>query len=163
MAANRPGPSDVLVGSISFLLSKLGSLTSSRFNAAVAPFGIHPGHYGLLRILQVSGPDSQQALGEALGFAPSRMVALVDELEDKGLVERRRSPTDRRVNMLHLTRKGRTTLAQSTDAGMIWQEELLANLSTTEREQLLKLLQRVAAPHHLTLGGPRDEPLRGQL
>lgn len=152
MADERPDPGKVLAGSIGFLLSKLGFLTSSRFTAALAPLGINPGHFGLLRIIQVSGPDSQQALGEALGIPPSRMVALVDDLEDKGLVERRRSPKDRRVNLLHLTAKGTKVLSQAGDAGETWQEELLANLSTAEREQLLGLLQRVASAHDLPIG-----------
>jgi DNA-binding MarR family transcriptional regulator len=152
MADGDQGPETVLAGSIGFLLSKLGFLTSSRFTAALAPFGINPGHFGLMRIIEVSGPNSQQALGEALGIPPSRMVALVDDLEGKGLVERRRHHKDRRVNELHLTTKGRGLLGQASQAGVTWQEELLANLDFAERQQLLGLLQRVAAAHELPIG-----------
>lgn len=142
----------MLAGSIGFLLSKLGFLTSSRFTAALAPLGITPGHFGLLRIIDVSGPDSQQAFGEALGIPPSRMVALVDDLEEKGLVERRRSAEDRRVNLLYLTPEGRGVLSTAGEAGETWQEELLADLSTAERDELLRLLQRVAAAPDLPIG-----------
>lgn len=148
----RPDPGQVLAGSIGFLLSKLGFLTSSRFTAALEPLGIGPGHFGLLRIIEVSGPDSQQALGDALGIPPSRMVALIDDLEEKGLVTRERSPEDRRVNLVHLTEQGEATLTQASEAGATWQEELLAALDTDEREQLLSLLQRVAATHELPVG-----------
>ena len=142
----------MLAGSIGFLLSKLGFLTSSRFTAALAPHGINPGHFGLMRIIQVSGPNSQQALGEALGIPPSRMVALVDDLEEKGLVERRRHAKDRRVKVLHLTAKGQSVLSKASTAGETWQEELLANLDADERVQLLHLLQRVAESHDLPVG-----------
>jgi DNA-binding MarR family transcriptional regulator len=152
VADGDQGPETVLAGSIGFLLSKLGFLTSSRFTAALAPFGINPGHFGLMRIIEVSGPNSQQALGEALGIPPSRMVALVDDLEGKGLVERRRHQKDRRINELHLTATGRTLLNKASDAGVTWQEELLTNLDRAEREQLLGLLQRVAAAHDLPIG-----------
>jgi DNA-binding MarR family transcriptional regulator len=152
VADRAPGPEAVLAGSIGFLLSKLGFLTSSRFTAALAPFGINPGHFGLLRIIEVSGPNSQQALGEALGIPPSRMVALADDLEGKGLLERRRHVKDRRINELHLTAEGRALLGKASVAGVTWQEELLANLDVAERKQLLELLQRVASAHELPLG-----------
>lgn len=148
----RPDPRSVLGDSVGFLLSKLGFLTSSRFAAALEPLGIGPGHFGLLRIVDAAGADSQQALGDALGIPPSRMVALVDDLEEQGLVERRRSPEDRRVNLVHLTAGGQRTLARALEAGEGWQEELLADLDGAEREQLLHLLQRVAASHDLPLG-----------
>lgn len=154
-------PTTVLAGSVGFLLSKLGFLTASRFAAVLEPLGINPGHFGLLRIIEASGPDSQQALGDALGIPPSRMVALVDDLEERGLVERRRSREDRRVNLLHLTARGTTVLDRAAEAGEAWQEELLVNLSTGEREQLLDMLQRVAAAHDLPIGvhpALKDQP-----
>jgi DNA-binding MarR family transcriptional regulator len=88
----------VLEAHIGYLLSKLGSLASSRLDSELAPFGINRMHFGLLKILEAAGPSSQQALSGDLGMPPSRMVALVDELEEQGLVARERSASDRRVN-----------------------------------------------------------------
>ena len=67
---------------------------------------------GILGILEQADGLSQQALGEKLGVFPSRLVALIDELEGRGLVERRDSPTDRRSYALHLTGAGRKTLGE---------------------------------------------------
>lgn len=145
-------PGTTLAGSIGFLLSKLGFLTASRFAAALEPLGIKPGHFGLLRMIDAAGPDSQHALAETLGIPPSRMVALIDDLEDKGLVERRRTPEDRRVNLVDLTAEGRRKLAEAGEIGGAWEEELLAGLDRSEREQLLGMLQRIAATHDLPIG-----------
>jgi DNA-binding MarR family transcriptional regulator len=72
------------------------------------------------------------------------MVATIDELEKSGLVERRPHPTDRRAHALHVTDKGRETLARGRKLARHAQEELLAPLSAREREQLHDLLLRLA-------------------
>ena len=73
---------------------------------ALEPVGIDPREFLLMRFVAASEGQSQQALAERLGVPASRMVALVDHLEDAGLVERRPNPEDRRIRGLHLTRKG---------------------------------------------------------
>ena len=153
MTAKRPEPMDVLGDSLGFLLSKLGRITSARFAADLAPFGIDPGQYGLLQVVDQGGPRSQQTLGDALGIPANRMVAIVDGLEAMGLLERRRSHTDRRVNVVHLTAGGRRTLAAATEAGMRGHDEMFAGLSVADHAQLLRLLQRVAGQYELSLGG----------
>ena len=155
MAESTPRPTEVLEAHIGYLLSKLGSLSSSRFQAELAPFGIHRMQFGLLKILEAAGPSSQQALSSDLGMPPSRMVALVDDLERQGLVARERSDADRRVNVIRLTTRGRAVLTRTSRAAAKWEDELLGDLTPAERRQLVGLLRRVAARH--LLRGPGDE------
>jgi DNA-binding MarR family transcriptional regulator len=151
-SGERPAPGEVLAGNIGFLLSKLGFLTASRFAAALTPLGINPGHFGLLRIVDESEPRSQHALGQALGIPASRMVALVDELEAKGLLERVRDKTDRRINTVQLTGKGRRLLGRAVESATKWTDELLAPLSTQQQEDLHRLLTKLAENHDLPVG-----------
>ena len=87
-----PDPCDGLA----FLLSQVGAHASARFAERLEPLGLKPPHAGILRVIEQADGLSQQALGEKLGMFPSRLVAVLDELEERGLVERRDSPTDRR-------------------------------------------------------------------
>jgi DNA-binding MarR family transcriptional regulator len=151
-SGERLPPGEVLAGNIGFLLSKLGFLTAGGFAAKLAPLGINPGHFGLLRIVDQSEPRSQQALGQALGIPASRMVALVDELEEKDLLARVRDKTDRRVNTVQLTAKGRRLLGQAADAAAKWTDEFLAPLSAEEQDQLHALLTKLAATQTMPLG-----------
>ncbi len=70
-----------------FLLSQVGAHAAGRFADRLAPLGLKPPHAGILRALDRADGLSQQALGEGLGTFPSRLVALLDELEGRGMVE----------------------------------------------------------------------------
>ena len=137
----------MLEGHVGYLLAKLGTLSSSRMDAELVPFGINRMQFGLLKVLDAVGPSSQQALSSDLGMPPSRMVALVDDLEDQGLVARERSSLDRRVNEIRLTSKGGAVLVRTDQAAQRWQDELLIDLSSSEQIQLAALLRRIAARH----------------
>jgi DNA-binding MarR family transcriptional regulator len=93
---------------------------------------------------------SQQALGERIGLNPTRMVFLVDELEQRGLVERRRNTADRRSYALYLTPQGRDMLRQIQASGSRHQDEIGASLTRSERIQLASLLRRLAAEQGIT-------------
>lgn len=116
-------------------------------DAELAPFGINRMHFGLLKILDAVGPSSQQALSSNLGMPPSRMVALVDHLEDQALVARERNSSDRRINEIRLTTKGSAVLVRANHAALRFQNELLKDLSSSEQTQLAALLRRIAAGH----------------
>src|SRR5438874_2339152 len=92
--------------SVAFLLAQVGSHAAAKFGERLAALDLSPPHAGILRALHAGAALSQQALGAMLGILPSRLVILVDELEERGIVERRDSPKDRRAYTLHLTRKG---------------------------------------------------------
>ena len=107
---------------------------------------------GILRVIEQADGLSQQALGEKLGMFPSRLVAILDELEERGLVERRDSPNDRRSYALYLTGAGREALAQIMCIAREHQDALCTALDETERAQLAGLLARIAAEQGLTPG-----------
>jgi len=83
---------------------------------------------------------------------PSRLVVLVDELETRGLAERRANPDDRRSHALHLTEKGRATLEAIGRVGREHQQALLAALNEDEQGQLAALLRRIADQQGLAIG-----------
>ena len=138
--------------SVGFLISQLGFLSSKRFMEALAPVGIDPREFALLRFVAASEGRSQQALAERLAIPPSRMVALVDHLEEAGLLERRPDPEDRRVRGLHLTRKGRGALERAGKIAIDYETELCAGINREERELLIDLLQKLQEGQTLLRG-----------
>jgi DNA-binding MarR family transcriptional regulator len=137
---------------IGFLLSQVGAHSAGLFAERLEPLGLKPAHVGILRIIRQADGLSQQALGEKLGMFPSRLVAVLDELEERGLVERRDSPADRRSYALYLTDAGRKALEQIGRISREHQQTLCAALNEAERAQLADLLQRIAAEQRLTPG-----------
>ena len=135
-----------------FLLAQVGAHAASKFAERLTELNLIPAHAGIFRILSASPGLSQQALAAALGTVPSRLVALMDELESQGLVERRAHETDRRTNALHLTEKGRATLQSISRIAREHREDLLAALSDEEQRQLAGFLQRVAEQQGLIKG-----------
>ncbi|CUR56575.1 MarR family transcriptional regulator [metagenome] len=135
-----------------FLLAQLGTHRHRRFAERLAPLALHPRHFGLLSHLALDEGRSQQALSVALGVHRSAMVTLVDDLERRGLVERRRDPSDRRAYTLHLTPVGRELLARLRLLAEDDEGELMSVLDPAEREQLVSLLQRLAESQGLVAG-----------
>ncbi len=129
--------------SVGFLISQLGFFSSRGFMEALAPVGIDPREFLLMRFVATDEGQSQQALAERLGIPASRMVALVDHLEANGLVERRPDPEDRRVRGLHLTRKGRGALERAGKIAIDYETRLCAGINREEREVLIDLLQKL--------------------
>ena len=135
-----------------FLLVQLGTDRHRRFAERLAPLDLHPRHFGMLSHLAANEGQSQQALSRALAIHRSAVVALVDDLEHRGLAERRRDPVDRRAYTLYLTPQGRDLLAQLQRLAEEDEAELLSALNASERSQLISLLQRVADSQGLTAG-----------
>jgi DNA-binding MarR family transcriptional regulator len=133
-----------------FLLAQLGSHAAHKFAERLTKLRLVPAHAGILHILQATPGLTQQALAKRLGMVPSRLVALLDELDALGLAQRHISAGDRRRHELILTEKGRKTLAQIGEVSRDHQNALLAVLSTQERDQLGALLQRIADEQGLT-------------
>ena len=143
----RRGP-----GQVAFGLTQLGGLAAQRFAERLAPTGLTPAHAGLLRAVAADEGRSQQALAEQLGVMPSRLVALVDELERDGVLERRRNPRDRRHHALHLTDTGRVRLRELGRIAREHGAEFLTPLDDAERATLGDLLARLADHHGLAPG-----------
>ena len=127
-----------------YLLTFIAEHATERFETAVAEHGIKSKHASVLVVVDAEGPMSQRALGRRLRIDKSPMVGLLDDLERLGLAERRRSDTDRRVQAIHLTAKGRAVLARVTELADAENARTFGVLDDAEREQLHALLRRVA-------------------
>lgn len=104
-------------------------------------------HYKVLAALDEYGPASQATLGRRCGIDRSDMVATINELTERGFVQRAPDPADRRRNVITLTRAGRGHLRQLDRLVGRAQDELLVPLSPAERTQLVDLLTRIVDHH----------------
>jgi DNA-binding MarR family transcriptional regulator len=135
-----------------FLLAAVGAHAAHRFGERVAALDLTPPQVGLLRAIAARPGKSQQALAQMLDTPPSRLVSLVDVLGDRGLVERRRNPGDRRLHALHLTADGQAMLERIAHVGQEHDDAICRSLDDSERAQLRNLLGRIADDHGLTPG-----------
>lgn len=134
-----PGLLPVLIG----YRLRLAQQAVFRDFAASVP-GVSPGRVGMLLLIEANPGVTQTRLAHAVERDRSTMVGVLDQLEAKGLIERRRG-ADRRTNGLWLTRAGRRLLARAKRAIAVHEQRVAARLSAAERGQLLALLERIAA------------------
>jgi DNA-binding MarR family transcriptional regulator len=127
-----------------YLLARLGQASAARFHAALAPENLHPRHFGVMSIVAAQPGITQQRLSQYTAIDASSMVAVLDELEAKGLAERRAHPGDRRARSIFLTPTATETLERLRKRADSLQRELLAALEQDEREQLHELLLKLA-------------------
>lgn len=127
-----------------YLLYRLGLRSGQLFNTFLQESGLRLRHYALLRFLATSEGALQRELSARLGYDPSAIVGLVDDLEKLGFAERRPSPDDRRSRIVVLTDDGRAFLRDTDEAGLRVTNDLLQPLAPAERDTLHTLLQRVA-------------------
>jgi DNA-binding MarR family transcriptional regulator len=120
------------------------------FTDLIASIDLTPPHAGILRAIAAEPGRSQQALSGQLGLLPSRVVAYVDELEDRGYVERRRNPDDRRLHALHLTASGKKVITKIGELGRQHDRLLTAGLDSQQRDALHQLLATIAEQQGLT-------------
>jgi DNA-binding MarR family transcriptional regulator len=142
-----------------FLLAQLGAHAAGRFAGRLKALDLTPAQAGLLRLIAWQPGRSQQDIARTLGTPPSRLVLLLDSLEERGLIERRRNPDDRRHHALYLTSAGTGFMKELASVGAAHEDDICAGLGTDERAQLSELLERIAAGQGLTTGvhpGYRD-------
>jgi DNA-binding MarR family transcriptional regulator len=138
--------------SVGFLLSQLGFETARRFGELMREIDLEPRQFALMRmILQLAG-HSQNAVAERLRIPRSSMVSVIDSLEERGLVERRPHPSDRRTHSLFLTVLGEQILARGTDLAMGFESVVCRGFEPAEREELISRLCRVADNLGLAFG-----------
>jgi len=135
---------------VSFLLSTLGFQSGAVWAERLEPIGLDPRQAAMLLQVAAAEGQPQLALARALKIPPSRVVALVDDLELRRLLRRRGSPTDRRVRTLHLTSRGWAMVRQLTEISKAHEEWVSLGLVSSEREQLLALLRKAAAGRGLS-------------
>jgi DNA-binding MarR family transcriptional regulator len=130
---------------VAFMLSSLGYAISRGFHEVLAPLELEPGEFALLRAVSANEGESQNALAERLHISPSWMVAVVDELERRELLERQPHARDRRVRNLHLTAAGKKLMRKAERQAEQFDRQVTEPLSEAELQQLLDLLDRVAS------------------
>ncbi len=116
-----------------------------RAEAVLAPLGLRPRHLVALTVLREGGGSTQQALAATLEMDGTNIVGLLNELEARQLIERRRSPEDRRRHLVELTDAGAEQLAKAESALSAAEDEVLGALDDSQRETLYSLLQQAAA------------------
>ena len=127
------------------LLDHLARRMRLRSEAVLAPLGLRPRHMVALTVLRDGGGSTQQALAATLEMDGTNIVGLLNDLEAKNLIERRRSPEDRRRHLVELTDAGAEQLAKAEFALSAVEDEVLGALDDSQRETLYNLLQRAAA------------------
>jgi DNA-binding MarR family transcriptional regulator len=140
LAPDVPEP---LRESIGFLVTRIHARMHRDFMAALEPLRIEPRHFGVLTSLRVLGPVSQAELARTLGVSGASLVQIVDDLEGRGLLERRRLPSDRRTQVLHLRDEVPEVLAEASRLAREMTDSRLGALSKARTKRLIVLMQRV--------------------
>jgi DNA-binding MarR family transcriptional regulator len=147
--SKKSGPPPI---TIAFLLSQVGGLSAQVFGNLLSPLHFVPAEAGILRLLDLTPGVSQQELARRLRMHASRLVAVIDALERRGLVARETNAEDRRIYSLRLTEAGREALAAIGRVARAHEEAMCEGLSGPERSQLAGLLTKIAARHRLAPG-----------
>jgi MarR family transcriptional regulator, lower aerobic nicotinate degradation pathway regulator len=144
-ARERPPFPPALMERVGFLLTMVKGGAHAICMARLAPLNLHVRQFGLLTVLATEGPRSQQELAEWTRMDRTSMVALVDSLEERGLVRRERNPADRRAYLLQITPAGKRMQVRARKVMQGAEEEVLGSLTSSERDLLRELLAKVAA------------------
>jgi DNA-binding MarR family transcriptional regulator len=140
------GLPDTLASRLGYLLKHAQQRLVAAASPVMAPFGIDGRELAVLTVLAARSPLSQQEAAEEMGIDRTTMVSLVDALEAKGLVERHRSPDDRRKNIIELTAAGRDCLRDAGRARDEVEREFLAPLGDTLSRHFVRALRILASP-----------------
>ena len=129
------------------LLTHTAMCAERLVNEGLAGADARKWHYAVLVSLQELGPASQATLSRRAGIYRSDLVAVINELADGGYVERAPDPADRRRNVITITEPGRRHLRRLDKLLATIQDDLLAPLNPSERDQLTRLLTRLLDHH----------------
>jgi len=146
------------------LIEHLARISRRAADAAMADGSLRPRHVIALTLLSERGPITQHAVGAALSLDPSNVVGLLNELEERGLITRRRDPADRRRHIVEVSATGADELAQTYAQLGLVEDELFKTLTCEQRSALHELLASAVAglsPSHQAPGsdclGPESD------
>jgi DNA-binding MarR family transcriptional regulator len=125
------------------LMIKLGRITMHRFSEALEPFGIRPRHVAALIELRDRGELTQQSLCGQLHLDPTNLVAILNELEQRGYATRRRDPEDRRRHLVEVSQKGLAVIEKVSEVMDGVEADLLEGFEPADREQFENLLTSI--------------------
>jgi DNA-binding MarR family transcriptional regulator len=151
--ADRAPAKTLRVPGAAYLLSQVGAHSSQRWRERLAPLGLDARSVLVLRHVAADQGRTQSSLSASLAVPPSRIVALVDALERRGLLERRANPNDRRAHALRLTRRGRGVLDELLAISRAHEAEICAGLPESDRRRLIELLELIVSEQGLARGG----------
>ncbi|MER5927796.1 MarR family winged helix-turn-helix transcriptional regulator [Streptomyces mirabilis] len=122
------------------MIASVGNAAALAFESALAAEDLHPRHFAVLRGLRDGEEHAQQQLASSLGIPASRLVGLLYLLIERGLVERRESPSDARVKLVRLREKGRLELEKLIRLAGASERQLTAGLTGEDKAELRRLL-----------------------
>ncbi len=136
-----------LVASSGFLLARLGLAFKTKALARIDHEGFNAHHYSLLAILAEGARETQATIADALALDPSRLVALLDSLEERDLITRQRDPNDRRRHVVSITASGTRQLQRLRSIAQQVEDEFFAPLDLADRQTFHHLLLQLASAH----------------
>jgi DNA-binding MarR family transcriptional regulator len=139
-------PLPALASRLGYLLKHAQIRLTELTTAAMAPYGVNGRECAVLIAIDSPVPLSQHDVALRLGVDRTTMVALIDDLEDKGLVQRTRDQDDRRKNLVQLTEHGRKTLRQAATAGAQAEQRFLDALPRDQAASFYGQLRALAFP-----------------
>jgi DNA-binding MarR family transcriptional regulator len=128
-----------------FLLARVGIATKLAAMEEFERAGFNPYAYGVLAVLAEGAKETQATIADTLDLDRSQLVGILDELEEQGLVERRRDQTDRRRHMVNITPAGEKQIVKMRAMIKGLEDSMFGALSSEERASLQDCLQRIAA------------------
>ena len=139
---DAPEETGCFTGNLAWLLYRAHWALASELTAALAPVGVSPRGYHVLKAA-LSGEHTQTELAEMVGLDKTTMVVTIDELERDGLAERRPSPHDRRARVIAVTAAGKRKMAEAEEVKERVQADVLGELPKRDQRALIDSLDRL--------------------
>jgi DNA-binding MarR family transcriptional regulator len=136
-----------LVASSGFLLARLGLAFKATAIARIEEEGFEMHHYSVLAMLDEDVRETQATIADALNVDPSRLVALLDRLEERGLIARQRDPNDRRRHLVSITPDGKRQLQRLRAIAKRVEDDFFSALTPEDRQRFHELLLQLACTH----------------
>jgi DNA-binding MarR family transcriptional regulator len=133
-----------LNGYVGYALRRAQGVIFADFIHTLAELDLRPGQFAVLILIDQNPGTSQSSISSALGIQKANFVATIAELEDRGLVRRRKSESDGRTYSLGLTAKGRSVLRHAAELQSVHEARVVEQIGSEGRLQLLSLLERLA-------------------
>jgi DNA-binding MarR family transcriptional regulator len=133
----------ILKSSLGYCLSKLTTLIKAQLERKLKQIDLNIHQMALLAVLSIDNSTNQNQMCDELGVDKASMVKLIDQIEQLKLVERVNSSEDRRVKFLHITEKGRSTLAKARALRLSVEEQFLSTLSEAEKLSLRSIVPKL--------------------